>query len=432
MSRLTLLLAALGSALLLGCPAPQPVPSPADGGDAGVTGDAGTDAGTDAGVVDAGPSVGGPLELVVAPSTPVQLAVLWFPSRASEAPLPPGGATSAAPLSPRAERWSLALTEAPPLAARAAVSTPGGGTGSVSWGVMVAFRDVDGDGRLTVAADGTSPDVLLASSAGAAPFDFDGPGVRHVLEWREGQVGSDEGELVEGFNLVRLEGFAAPSPVPLGTDVPLRIDALPRYALSFCPEAYVSDPDELACGLRVYPTPQVLGVAWRLPGFSFTSVGLRAGRRAIANATVTLNDVSLTPDGQGSYVFVESSPAVLRPGTNTLRISAPLHDELVLDFTMPGMIDGLRPLEGAELGAGKAFDVSWAPVSSATQYDVSVTDPTGLTTANVTTSALRVTVDAPTTVGAATIGVVASTPTKRQRHLILGSTLLEQQVSIVP
>jgi hypothetical protein len=290
MSRLSILLAA--AALLTACPGPAPTPGKPDAGDTTTP---------DAGQVDPPPPegllrLGGPLELApgVPAPTNVRLAVLWFPTLDPSAPQA-FTASESGPQLPETlpNRWSFDIHAEPPAQGRSEVRPANGATGEISWGVVVAYRDVNGDGRLSMMDGMPLPDVVVASSAGAQPFDFDNAGVRTLVLWRRGTLGTDENGLEQGFNLVRMsEAFARPSVFPRGMDFTLAIEGDRRLQLMVCPQAFGEVPTEFACGQRVFRTPNVSAMAMSFEeGIQFVTVTLTAGPRPITDAVVTLNNV---------------------------------------------------------------------------------------------------------------------------------------------
>lgn len=436
MSRLSLLLAA--AALLTACPGPVTPDSPDAGSSSPDAGQEQPDAGEpDAGHVEPGLlRIGGPLELAPRVTAPahVRLAVLWFPSVDTSMPRP-FAATESGPSLGQAlpNRWSFDVRAEPPAEARKEVLSPEGvATGEISWGVLVAFRDVDGDGKLTIGAQGTTTDELLGSSAGAMPFDFDGPGLRTLILWRKGTVGADEPGVAQGFNLVRMsEPFARPSVFPSSMDFPLTLTADARLALMTCPAAFGEEADEFACNQRRFLTPTVSALAMSFEGFQVTTVSLAAGKRAVTDAKVTLNDVVLPRDAEGGHVLFELFPQVLLRGENTLRIEAPNHEPLELKLTFPGEPVLQTPAANAELVAGEVELVKWSPIAGATSYDVglSVDDVGNGTYVSVATPEAQVTVPEETGNATLTLGVMAMT--QLPRHSIIGTSSLAVPVKVV-
>jgi hypothetical protein len=432
------------STFLFACPGPAPVP-PGDGGlpppaDAGS--DGGADAGRDAGVEDppsdAGTglfSLGGGLVLDTGVRTPAELrvAVLWFPAIDTAQPSRPAGAETGTQVlrNPFPARWQLELFAEPPAKARGAFTTPRGGSGTRSVGQLVLFRDVDGDGQLTLDDQGGSLDEVWGSSAGVMPFDADGPGYRLLVVWREGTLGTDEAGYRAGFNLVAIdEPFATPVVVPSATDVTLIATGDPRHALTFCEAAYAPEPPEFACGQRIFRTPRVTAVLTSSDGVLLASVQASAGARALTNATVRLNGTVMPFDGDSGYLLVELEPTVIHLGMNSLRVEAPGFEPVKLEVVLPRAPTFILPVEHADLMVEDEFTVSWFDSEGATTFDVSITAQNGQS-AFTTTHQREATLSAPNAPGPATVRVVATAERAQGRHTALGMSDGARDVTLI-
>lgn len=429
MSRLSILLAA--AALLTACPGPAPTPTPPDAGDTTKP---------DAGQVDPPPPtgllhLGGPLELApgVPAPTNVRLAVLWFPTLDPSAPQA-FTASESGPLLPETlpNRWSFDIQAEPPAQARSEVTAANGATGAISWGVVVAYRDVRADGQLSMMDGMPLPDVIVGSSAGAQPFDFDGPGVRTLVLWRQGTLGSDETGLEQGFNLVRMsEPFARPSVFPKSMDFTIALEGDRRLQLMACPQAFGGMPTEFACGQRVFRTPTVNAMAMSFEeGIQFATVTITAGPRVITDAVVTLNNVVIPRDTEGAYTLMELFPQALQRGANTLRVEAPQHEPVVLTLMFPEAPTLQAPQANGELSAGTKETVRWSAVQGATNYDVSLSMESG-SGDYVSVEQPEAEVTVPDETGDATlfVGVMANTPVRR--HSVIGTSSISVPVKIV-
>lgn len=423
MSRLRLVASLVALAFLSACPGPMPevppdggqLPPPGDGGTLPPPGDAGAPPlSTLRGSLALGHGVTAPADL--------RVAVLWFPSDDTAMPARPRGAESGPLLatSPLASEWTLDLFAEPPLEARGDFSSPGGGTGLRSVGALVLFRDVDGDGRLTLDAQGDSNDELVGSSAGVMPFDVDGPGLRHLVVWRSGMLGADEAGYRPGFNLVSIdEAFAPPVVLPATTPIPLVVTRDPRHALTFCEAAYASERAEYACGQLVFRTPQVVAIVARSEGALFATVNVLSGPRLVPNARVRLNGVEIFGDGEGGYVHYELFPLLIKEGLNSVRVDAPGLEPVKVEVVLPTSPAFVAPVLNAKFAPGAAIDVSWTGADEAETFDVSVTTESGGGDF-VTTTARQATLTAPETPGPATVRISATTQRLRARHVGLG------------
>jgi hypothetical protein len=321
-------------------------------------------------------SVGGPLELRgAAPEGRVRFGVAWFPALAVGAPERPRGASSGtvAVVPPLPARWGLDLTAAPPLEARGLVETAQGATGAISYGVLVAFRDGDGDETLVIDADGRSRDVVLGSSAGAMPFDFEAPAEQYLLVWREGLIGDDEPAYAPGFNLVRVTGARRVlSVMPPRLDVPLALTQDPRLALTFCDEAFAAPAPEFPCGQRLYASPTVVSELASSPAGASLRITVRAGQRLITDAVVTV-DGWLLPEADGAYSLEEPFPSLLVPGLHTVRVEAPGLETVML--TQPQLVAPqlLAPSSDEPLALNSVAQVRWGATLGASRYGVALT-----------------------------------------------------------
>ncbi len=420
---------ALLSVTLFACPGPAPTP------------DAGN---PDAGSPDAGHQptgllqLQGPLEIApgVTPPADVRVGVLWFPGIDTSNLAKPVAAESGPSLGATLpNRWSFDLQALPPASARAAVVSKGGGTGQASYGVVVLFRDGDGDGRLTVSASGASSDVLLGSSAGAMPFDVDGPGRRTLLVWREGTLGTDEPGLKAGLNVVTIdEAFATPVVVPPERDVKLTLTADPRLALTFCDAAYAFEPTpETACGQPVFRTPRVSAFFLGFPeGGLVGTVQVTLGTRAVTNARVMINGTVVPADSESSYTLFEFFPVVLRVGTpNRVRVDVPGLEPVVLDALMPAAPEVQAPLVNASVSSGGRLAMKWTAVPGASEYSVSLSADTGEATFE-STKLTEFSLEAPVATGPATARVSVLSETALGRHRTVGTSETAIPVTLVP
>ncbi|MDP1821643.1 MAG: hypothetical protein Q8L48_00290 [Archangium sp.] len=422
---------------LLACPGPQRPPP----GVPEEPPDAGQQVPPDAGEPDAGHQpeallrLGGPLEL--APGVPVpsglRAGLLWFPGLDPTAPASPRASVSGPVLgSPPAARWRLDVTAEPPAEARVDFQSPGGGAGQYSVGALVLFRDADGDGALTIGADGSTSDFLHGSAAGAVPFDLETPGVHTLVVWRSGNLGPDETGFVAGFNLVTIDRpFARPVAMPTTTDVTLRLSGDSRPGLMFCPPAYAAQTPELACGQRVYLAPHVAAVLFSMDAFGVAaSVQVTAGQRAVTGARVLLNGVMLPADGQGGYALIELTPLAIQPGSNQLRVEATGFEPVSFEVVLPRAPTLEAPRAGAQLPAGRELTVTWMPAPGASSYDVSLVPDVGNGWFGTTTESQMV-FTTPGDLGSASLSVSAQAMAPVGRHLSLGTSGVNVPVELV-
>lgn len=383
----------------------------------------------DVSVPDAGVvlfSVGGALELGAYATIPadVRAGVLWFPSIGTSSPRPFAGVESGPALS--GTSWSLDLRHEPPAIARGAVSPSQGATGSISYGVIVLWRDLDGDEALT------GSDVIEGSSAGAMPFDADGPYARAMLVWRRGQLGADESDFVEGFNVVNaVAPFEALRPIT--GDVRLAYSQDPRLRLMTCPAAFSADDLELACGQLRFLTPRLNALASTYEDdLMIIDLSVFGGARQIIDAQVSINGVDVPVGPGGGYAMFEMLPTkVLRAGQNTLRVVAPGYLPLTVDVFFPVKPSFLAPSAGASLQVSTGTQLSWSVVPHSTKFTASLRGPlntwgfaiTDLTSAMLTT---------PWAAGQGELMLEVEARTPVSRHEIVGTNKVSMPVTLVP
>lgn len=346
-----------------------------------------------------------------APTRNLRFGIVWFRALGASPAVRPSGASSSPRTFDAPSRWSLDLTEPPPFAARGAYTTPGGGSGLISYGIVVAFRDADGDGRLTVDTDGYSGDELYGSSAGAMPFDLDDPGAHHAIVWREGTLGSDEGFLRTGFNRAQLVGerlFPAET-----THVLISGDL--RAGLMFCAEAFTAD-SSFGCGQRLFRTPAISGQVSDAPGGLTATFSVRAGPRAASDVTLTLNGWLLARDGD-TWNHVEASHAVLRPGRNTVHLDGVGLAPTTIEFVLPTRFT----LESARTHrAGALAHLEWKESTGAQSYRVRLAS-SGVEL-STETSDPWIDLTLPPKQGQASLVVSAVNVAAEGRHLVISHT----------
>lgn len=180
------------------------------------------------------------------PEAPVRLALAWYP----------GLLTAAGPLSgPRAITtqdvayagdlplaYGFEVTEPPP--ASALVPLPGGLPGRGAVGILLAYRDGDGDGRLDpIAEDGAPVDRVLGASLdwGAAPAHL----VVYLTDAQPAWTG-----LSAGMNLLAVLDAETTEVVPLTTAIPIDVsEGGAHLDLFVCEAAWDGSGSQAPCGL---------------------------------------------------------------------------------------------------------------------------------------------------------------------------------------
>jgi hypothetical protein len=361
----------------------------------------------------------------------VRLAIAWYPNLAGDVPVAPRSIVTEeleyTGIFP--QRFSFPLYAAPAREALEVVTREDGTVGEAAVGQLFAYEDVDGDGRLTVDADGHSPDRILGSTAGAGPFDFFSNEQRDVVAWvkEADELGLASEGMKPGYNLLRVTSPVRPPRVmPLDTSIPLVLTGDPRLALIVCPEAYADPQAETACGVTVWSTPAVNGSISLREGALDVFVSVQNGARS-----VTVNGTALEPDSSGQiFTLSEPSANVLRVGVNSVVVDAPGFQPITLEAIVPTPFDFVTPVAGEALKAGEAVRVEWTQAVGATLYSPSLSAvQTGDSTL---VEGLSATLRVPAEPGPAMFEVTAFDRLAFSRSTVNGMTMRSVEVQIVP
>jgi hypothetical protein len=308
----------------------------------------------------------------------VRLAIAWYPDLSAESPTPPRAIvteeisyTGAFP-----QNYSFRLYGPPTPEAIAQIFGQGGTPeGRAAVGQLVAYEDLDDDGQLSLDAKGRATDRILGSTAGAGAFDFYTTATRYLVLWT--QDGADLGlpGVQPGYNLLRYENpLSPPEALPLTSSIPIALTAEPRLALIACPEAYLAPQPEMACGVRVWDTPEVNGtITLQDNGGIDAFVLVSAGGQTSSTATVRVNGTVVPHDSSNlAHSLVEPTPSVLHTGVNVIVIEQPGYEPLTLQAVVPARFDVTSPAADATLVAGSTITARWTPATGATRYAASL------------------------------------------------------------
>ena len=220
--------------------------------------------------------------------------------------------------------------------------------------------------------------------------------------------------------------------LPLETSIPITLTAEPRLALIACPEAYADPQPEVACGVRVWETPEVNGtIALQDDGAIDAFVMVRAGGETSSTATVRINGTVIPRDGSNlAHSLVEATPSVLHTGVNVIAIEQPGYQPLTLQAVVPARFDVTAPAANATLLANDSIDVTWTAATGATRYAASLfvdgAMPTDSEFVPTTTARLKV----PDGAGPGQLSVVAYDCFSLNRAAVFGLSVRTVNVTV--
>jgi hypothetical protein len=317
------------------------------------------------------------------PDGPVRLTLAWYPGLVDDAaarPSAPAGilTVDVAFTSTFPADFVLPLYQPPP---RSALVEVGGLVrGRAATGILLAYRDVNGNGQLdTLPAEGGpgARDRVVGTSWGSAES--------FVLLYVE-QAQAPETGLRRGLNLLRIAP-AGGGVVPLTTPIPLALGAGGGpLDLFICEAAWDDTPDAAPpCGLDLEPPPPHPGTlrvegTVALAGTRVTvDVLVSRDGEQLTGATVTLKDrVVPYVEERGAYGLDVEDPTLLTEGgTVTLRALFG-EEETRRSLTVPGGFSITRPAPGAQVKGGAELTVGWTAAPGAEAYDVRVLTPEGM------------------------------------------------------
>lgn len=319
-----------------------------------------------------------------APSTPIRLALAWYPDEQS---------TSA----PRAIvtqdiayegsfplNYSFSFFSIPPPGVL--IDYPDGdGVTRAAFGVLMAYEDVNGNGQLdSIPMGGSAVDRVLGTSIGDT---YNGkPSAQPVyVAYVEGTPGPQWVGYSPGYNLWR--NFEV---VPEATSVPIELDATNELNFFVC-EEFISGSSygfDLPCNIGPTGGVRVIGNVYEQDGVGGLSLRITDGVRVLPGLQVELNDAGVSFDAPsglyGGYGF-----PVVSPGLNTVTVRPPGQAPLVFTLEAPGPFSLQAPTEGRRLLAGTSLSTQWTAAPRASFYQVqayALTPPNDGTTPLLVTS----------------------------------------------
>lgn len=311
----------------------------------------------------------------------VRLAVAWYPSLGSdEAPLVQPRSIVTQDLIYRGSfplNYAFDLFQPPPREALG-VATTDSDSASAAFGVLLAYVDENGNGRLdTIPVGGEPIDTLLGSS-----WEFiglNGYGLMY-LDRATPLVDNSGGWTIQpGFNLVD-----ATHVLPFSTQVPIPLTGSSDLNLYVCDELWGNSTTTGGTTCRLKPPESAkLGASLELDGqramvhvslFDFDK------NEPTSGAHVTMNGTALTEEAPGLYALFDDTGTVLQPGASYLIRAEPADGSAPMEQTavMPGEFAITSPADNASLPNGSAVEVAWTRSANADFYKVWMEeDPSG-------------------------------------------------------
>jgi hypothetical protein len=337
---------------------------------------------------------------------PVRLALAWYPRMLSDE-------TAAPPAQPKAivtedfvyegafpATYRFHLYNPPPLEALAPLG--GGFQGKGALGILLAYRDGNGNGKLdTIPATGSPLDRVVGASLDwtASPA--------YLLIYLDSEQPSATG-MRRGFNLVKLTDATTSESVPLTTSIPLALSGGPFLDALVCEAAW--SETEGACGLdfdgqQPEKNPLLVEGTVQLRG-SEVQVSLLVTQEELYrdDARVTLGGRVIPFSEEGMlYALSEADSTLLFEGS-TLELRVVVGgQELRRVLSLPGGFDITTPASGGVVKSGGPLAVEWTRSAGARFYNVSVETGDWSPLERVSTNALEYTFEAVTHSGAATL-----------------------------
>ncbi len=337
---------------------------------------------------------------------PVRLALAWYPRMLSDD-------TAVLPAQPKAivtedfvyegafpATYRFHLYNPPPVEALAALG--GGLQGRGALGILLAYRDGNGNAKLdTIPATGSPIDRVVGASLDwtASPA--------YLLIYLDAEQPPATG-LKRGFNLVKVTDADTSESVPLSTLIPLALSGGPFLDALVCEAAWDGSGD--VCGIDFdgqQPEKNALLVEGtvQLRG-NDVEVSLLVTQEELyrSDAQVTLGGrvIPFTEEGM-LYALSETDSALFSEGgTVELRVVSG-GKELRRVLSLPGGFELTASAPGGVVKRGGPLAVQWTRSAGAQFYNVSVETGDWSPLERVSTNALDYTFESVTHSGAATL-----------------------------
>lgn len=276
------------------------------------------------------------------------------------------------------------------------------GKGHQAFGVLVAYEDSNGDGRLDPAdpsdGGGVSSDHLL----GATSSYFDYSTTSYWIQYSDVEPDTREFEwpagAMKGFNLVSnsidADGRGHAAVLPFDSSLPLVLTGENELVALICQGDWINGPtgpNPLEVCNRA-ATPHVLRVNGRfrrsytddemtgaLVKTDRTTLILSDGSAYLDTATVTVNGQLARSRGEGFY---ESSSPLRLGSANVAVVDALGFATVTISLVMPAQEPLLAPAAGLKFKSGSTLKIEWPQAVPLGYRSVAVVAPDGEILAN--------------------------------------------------
>lgn len=299
-----------------------------------------------------------------APSGPIRLAVAWYPDEQSNS-APRALVTQEVqyqgtfPLS-----YSFSFFGVPPASALSDY-TSNGVTTRASWGVLMAYEDLNGNGQLdTIAAGGSPIDRVLGTSLGDR-FNGDDTPQQIYVAYVDGTPPAEWTGYSAGYQLWK-DG----SIVAANTPVPVPLDQTNELNYFVC-EEFISSSSygyDLPCNIAPTGGVRVIGNVYRNDGVGGVALKITDGTNPLPNLSVEVNGVAVPYLATEQLYAAYGTVPVNAPGRNVVRVNVPGQQARVFEMDAPADFALTAPLDGKRLEVGGTLDVAWTRAAGASFY----------------------------------------------------------------
>jgi hypothetical protein len=303
------------------------------------------------------------------------LAMGWYPTFAGTAPGSPVGAVFNQNLKFQGNfpvDFTFTLEGAPPAAALFDLSQTGG-KGHLAYGVLIAFRDTNGNGKFDENSAGQPGGDVIA---GISVPDPSRPPPEHsyMVVYLDGQPAASDYysafALQQGYNLLEIHYDYGIDPVPLSTSIGIPITNSPALGLYACQAAFQQMGwFKRACGIDPYGgTWQAQGAIYSTPTRTFMNLYLNDADGNVSGAAISLDGTPVTYDSTTkTYAFTTTSQL---QGTHSLSLAVPGRASETMSLNLPGPMIVSAPGQNQTLSPGSPVAIAWAPAAGTAYYDV--------------------------------------------------------------